>query len=331
MPFASTSGTWGLARRSPRSATRKRSPARSGFTPIATTWRWSGHKRQILPEPLRASRAQLVALPAPLACAASGELPFPAGGVCGGRQRCGRGRCVGLCSPTRTGSGAGTGPISNSWPGPKHHKAAPWSRPAPCLLQRRIVMRIGIYARVSTQRQAQANGLAQQLERLQAHALQQGWSVAAEDIFRDDGYSGASLKRPGLERLRDRAAMRLLDCILITAPDRLARQYVHQVLLLEELTATGCQVEFLDRPMTRDPHDQLLLQIRGAVAEYERSLIAERMRRGRLHKLQSGLLLPWTKPPYGFHVDPERPRDPAGVRQDEAEAAVVATLFALYV
>ena len=56
--------------------------------------------------------------------------------------------------------------------------------------------------------------------------------------------------------------------------------------------------------MTRDPHDQLLLQIRGAVAEYERSLIAERMRRGRLHKLQSGLLLPWTRPPYGFRLDP---------------------------
>jgi site-specific DNA recombinase len=127
-------------------------------------------------------------------------------------------------------------------------------------------MRIGIYARVSTQRQAQANGLAQQLERLQAHALQQGWSVAAEDIFRDDGYSGASLKRPGLERLRDRAAMRQLDCILITAPDRLARNYVHQVLLLEEISATGCQVQFLDRPMSQDPHDQLLLQIRGAVA-----------------------------------------------------------------
>jgi site-specific DNA recombinase len=199
--------------------------------------------------------------------------------------------------------------------------------PAPCLLQRRIVMRIGIYARVSTQRQAQANGLAQQLERLQAHALQQGWSVAAEDIFRDDGYSGASLKRPGLERLRDRAAMRQLDCILITAPDRLARNYVHQVLLLEEISATGCQVQFLDRPMSQDPHDQLLLQIRGAVAEYERSLIAERMRRGRLRKLQAGILLPWTKPPYGYRVDPDHPRDPAGVRQDPTEAAAVAEMF----
>jgi len=191
-------------------------------------------------------------------------------------------------------------------------------------------MRVALYARVSTQRQAQADGVAQQLDRLRAHALAQGWTVAEGDIFRDDGHSGASLKRPGLERLRDRAALRALDRVLITAPDRLARHYVHQVLLLEEITAAGCSVDFLDRPMSQDPHDQLLLQIRGAVAEYERSLISERMRRGRLRKLQAGLLLPWTRPPYGFRVDPERPSDPAGVRQDAAEAAVVATLFAVY-
>jgi site-specific DNA recombinase len=191
-------------------------------------------------------------------------------------------------------------------------------------------MRVALYARVSTPRQAQADGIAQQLERLRAHAIEQGWTVAEEDIFRDDGYSGASLKRPGLERLRDRAALRALDRVLITAPDRLARHYVHQVLLIEEITATGCQVEFLDRPMSQDPHDQLLLQIRGAVAEYERSLIAERMRRGRLRKLQAGLLLPWTRPPYGYRVDPDRPRDPAGVRRDEAEAAAVAEMFAWY-
>ena len=191
-------------------------------------------------------------------------------------------------------------------------------------------MRTGIYARVSTQRQAQADSLAQQIDRLQAHALQQGWSVAPEHVFRDDGYSGAKLTRPGLERLRDRTALRELDRVLITAPDRLARNYVHQVLLLEEITATGCEVEFLDRPMSQDPHDQLLLQIRGAVAEYERSLIAERMRRGRLRKLQAGILLPWTRPPYGYRVDPERPRDPAGVRLDQAEAAVVAEMHGWY-
>src|SRR3954447_15942209 len=102
-------------------------------------------------------------------------------------------------------------------------------------------MRIGIYARVSTQRQAQADGLTQQLDRLLAHALRQGWTVQAEHVFRDDGYSGASPKRPGLERLRDRAALRELDRILITAPDRLARNYVHQVLLLRRSPQQAAQ------------------------------------------------------------------------------------------
>jgi site-specific DNA recombinase len=132
-------------------------------------------------------------------------------------------------------------------------------------------MRVALYARVSTQRQAQAQTVEQQIERLTGHARQQGWDVPLDQIFRDDGYSGASLRRPGLDRLRDRAADRALDLVVITAPDRLARNYVHQVLLLEELQGHGCEVRFLDRPMSQDPHDQLLLQIRGAVAEYERT------------------------------------------------------------
>jgi site-specific DNA recombinase len=191
-------------------------------------------------------------------------------------------------------------------------------------------MRVAAYARVSTQRQAQAQTAEQQLERLRAHAATRGWVLPAECVFRDDGCSGAALRRPGLDRLRDAAAGARLDRILITAPDRLARNYVHQVLLVEELQKHGAEVEFLDRPMSRDPHDQLLLQIRGAVAEYERTLITERMRRGRLRKLRAGTLLPWTRPPYGYRLDPDRPRDPAGVRLDEAEAAVVRDLFAWY-
>jgi site-specific DNA recombinase len=145
-------------------------------------------------------------------------------------------------------------------------------------------VRVAVYVRVSTQHQAQSQTSEQQLERLRAYIAEQGWSLPAENLFRDEGYSGATLKRPGLDRLRDRAAGAELDYILITAPDRLARNYVHQVLLLEELQQFGCGVMFLDRPMSRDPHDQLLLQIRGAVAEYERTLIAERMRRGRQQK-----------------------------------------------
>jgi len=189
---------------------------------------------------------------------------------------------------------------------------------------------IAVYARVSTQRQAQANTTEQQLERLRAYVQAHGWDLPLEHVFRDDGYSGATLRRPGLDRLRDAATSARFERIVITAPDRLARNYVHQVLLVEELQKHGAEVVFLDRPMSRDPHDQLLLQIRGAVAEYERTLIAERMRRGRLRKLRAGTLLPWTRPPYGYRLDPERPRDPTGVHLDEAEAAVVRDLFAWF-
>src|SRR3712207_366482 len=188
-------------------------------------------------------------------------------------------------------------------------------------------MQVAGYVRVSSRSQARAQTIEQHPDRLRAHAAAHGWDLAQEHVFRDDGHSGASLRRPGLDRLRDVAAGARLDRILITAPDRLARNYVHQVLLVEELQGHGAVVEFLDRPMGRDPHDQLLLQIRGAVAEYERTLITERMRRGRLRKLRAGVLLPWTRPPYGYRVDPGRPRDPAGVRLDEAEAAVVRDLF----
>ncbi len=192
-------------------------------------------------------------------------------------------------------------------------------------------MEIAIYARVSTQRQQQQQTIEQQLERLRAHIAQHpDWRLAPENIFRDDGRSGAKLSRPGLDRLRDRAAMAAFSLVLITAPDRLARNYVHQVLLIEELGGRGCRVEFLDRPMSDDPHDQLALQIRGAVAEYERSLIGDRMRRGRLAKLRGGQLLPWTVPPYGFLTDAEHPRDPNRVRLDPVASVVVRQIFTWY-
>jgi site-specific DNA recombinase len=124
--------------------------------------------------------------------------------------------------------------------------------------------------------------------------------------------------------------MAAIECVLITAPDRLARNYVHQMLLVDEFTQRGCRVEFIERPMSDDPHDQLLLQIRSAVAEYERTLIAERMRRGRQAKLRSGQLLPWTRAPYGYLLDAERPRDPSRVHLDPVQAAVVEQMFEWY-
>ncbi|HEY6074198.1 MAG TPA: recombinase family protein, partial [Anaerolineales bacterium] len=191
-------------------------------------------------------------------------------------------------------------------------------------------MNVAVYVRVSTERQAQAQTIDQQLERLRAHIQAQGWQLADEHIFRDDGYSGASLNRPALDRLRDLVTHAAFQRVLLTAPDRLARKYVHQVLLIEELERYGCEVAFLDRPMSQDPHDQLLLQIRGAVSEYERSLIAERMRRGRQAKYRAGLLLPWTHTPFGYRLHPDHPRDPSAVQVADAEAAVIAELFARY-
>src|SRR5258708_1248210 len=149
-------------------------------------------------------------------------------------------------------------------------------------------MRAAVYARVSTTPQAQAPTIEHQLDRLRAAIAGRGWELDDQHVYRDDGYSGASLGRPGLDRLRDHAALAGLDVVVVAAPDRLARNYVHQVLLIDELAGRGCRVEFLDRPMSEDPHDQLLLQIRGAVAADHRTLIAERMRRGRLARLRAG-------------------------------------------
>jgi site-specific DNA recombinase len=192
-------------------------------------------------------------------------------------------------------------------------------------------MRAALYVRVSTDRQQQAQTIEQQVTQLRAWvATHAGWTVAEEHIFRDDGHSGAKLNRPGLDAVRDHAARAAFDVVLVTAPDRLARNFVHQMVVLEELERRGVRVVFCDRPLSDDPHEQLVAQIRGAVAEYERTLIADRMRRGRQARLRSGQLLPWTRAPYGYRLHPERPRDPAALQIDPVAAVVVQELFAAY-
>src|SRR5437588_5728762 len=138
-----------------------------------------------------------------------------------------------------------------------------------------MTLRVAIYARVSTLHQANAQTVDQQVERVLAVSAERGWSLSDAHIFRDDGRSGANLNRPGLDRLRDAVRFGQVDRVLITEPDRLARNYVQQTIVLDECERFGCPVEFLDRPMSDDPHDRLLLQIRGAVAEYERTLIGD--------------------------------------------------------
>src|SRR6516165_2869398 len=127
-------------------------------------------------------------------------------------------------------------------------------------------MTSAIYVRVSTDRQMLAQTIDQQIERLRIHLQSQDQDLLADHIFRDDGSSGATLNRPGLDRLREWVREAMIAHLGITSPDRLARNYVHQMVLLEEFEQYGCQVDFLDQPISQDPQNHLLLQIRGAVA-----------------------------------------------------------------
>ena len=126
-------------------------------------------------------------------------------------------------------------------------------------------VRVAVYARVSTERQQRAQTIEQQLTQLREYvAAQPGWALGEEHVFADDGYSGAKLVRPGLDALRDLAARAAFDLVLVASPDRLARNYVHQMVVLEELERRGAPVVFVDRPARDDPHEQLVLGVHTA-------------------------------------------------------------------
>ena len=122
---------------------------------------------------------------------------------------------------------------------------------------------VALYARVSSDRQVEEGTIASQLASLHAYGEQHDYQVDADGIFIDDGYSGATLVRPGLEALRDRAMMGTLDQILVLAPDRLARNHAHQLILIEEFKRLGVDIVFVNRPIAHTPEDQLLLQSSG--------------------------------------------------------------------
>ena len=144
------------------------------------------------------------------------------------------------------------------------------------------------YARVSSEHQAETNTIASQVAEIRERIAADGVDLRSVLEFIDAGYSGSSLVRPALERLRDVAAAGSLDRLYVHCPDRLARHYAYQVLLLEELTQRGVEVIFLNRPLGHTPEDQLLLQVQGVIAEYERAKLLERSRRGKRHAAQEG-------------------------------------------
>ena len=160
-----------------------------------------------------------------------------------------------------------------------------------------------IYARVSSDRQKEEKTIASQTAALIKQAQQMAYLVHKEWIFEDEGYSGAVLVRPGLERLRDLAATGQIEAVLIYSPDRLSRKYAYQVLLMEEFSRHGVEVVFINSPKAQTPEEHLLLQFQGMIAEYERAQIAERTRRGKRHRAKGGAVNVLSGAPYGYrHV-----------------------------
>jgi site-specific DNA recombinase len=188
-----------------------------------------------------------------------------------------------------------------------------------------------IYARVSSERQRSQQTIASQVVGLRELAASRGLIVAEELVFLDDGFSGASLQRPALERLRDRAAEGAFEVLLCHAPDRLARRYAYQVLVLEELTRTGVEVCFAkEGERSGSPEDELLRQFQGMIAEYERAQIAERTRRGKVHRARQGSQAVLSGAPYGYRYVRKSEFADAYYEIEPAEAEVVRQVFDRY-
>ena len=190
-------------------------------------------------------------------------------------------------------------------------------------------MNVGLYARVSTERQQERGTVTSQLEALRAAAEADGHEIIEE--FIDDGYSGARLDRPALDRLRDAAEAGVLDGVICLCADRLARAYAYQVLILEELARFEVTVRFLEGPaLSEDPGSTLLVQMQGVIAEYERAKIAERYRRGKLYRARAGEI-PFWKMSYGHRRVIPDDGGPARIEIFEPEAKIVREIFHAYV
>ena len=187
-----------------------------------------------------------------------------------------------------------------------------------------------IYARVSSDQQKQDKTIASQTATLIAFASSQGYSVPAEWVFEDEGFSGATLVRPGLDRVRDLVAEGQIQAVLVLSPDRLSRKYAYQVLLTEEWLRQGVQTIFVNAPQSQSPEDQLLLQFQGMIAEYERAQILERSRRGKRHRAKQGEVSVLSGAPYGYRYVNKTPERAAYYEVIEAQAEVVRQVFDLY-
>ncbi len=182
---------------------------------------------------------------------------------------------------------------------------------------------VAIYVRWSTEEQGEGTTLAEQSERCRNYVLSQGWQVSDHLIFIDDGYSGASLERPGITRLRQLVRQGEVDCVVSLKIDRLSRSLVDCVDLVLREWAGCCFYKSVSQPVnTTDELGRVFFAILAGFAEYERALIRERTSAGLLQRVRQGGYWGAPKPPYGYsRVGKGR------LAVHEPEAAVVRLLF----
>ena len=144
------------------------------------------------------------------------------------------------------------------------------------------------YARVSTDRQDREQTIDSQIDALRRAAEQRGWDLAADLICRDDGRTGTTLARPGLDRLRDLVAEGTCAAVLVCSPTAWLATLPIRCWSSTSSRRAGCEVVFLNHAFGDSPEQQMLLQMQGVFAEYERALILERTRRGRLFWARQG-------------------------------------------
>jgi site-specific DNA recombinase len=189
-------------------------------------------------------------------------------------------------------------------------------------------MNIAIYARVSTDTQAKEGTIDSQIEALKDYAKAHNLDIAFECF--DNGYSGETLIRPGLDQLRDLAQSGNIEGVLILSPDRLSRKQANQIILMEEFKKRNIQVIFTNQNFEDNPEGNLMLQIQGALSEYERAKIADRMRRGIIHATKNGQIN-GGNPPYGYRYIHKDKNTVGRWEINPDEANIVRYIYRLYV
>ncbi|WP_437660371.1 recombinase family protein [Sorangium sp. So ce1182] len=189
-------------------------------------------------------------------------------------------------------------------------------------------MTMGMYARVSTGRQEQERTIESQVAAIDQHVAAMGATIDPKHRYLDDGWSGETLRRPGLDALRDAVAQEHLDAVVMYDADRLARRFVDQQVVLDELARKGVELIFVHGGVARTDEERMALSMRGVFAEYERAKILDRTRRGMLHRARSGAPPGWANPPYGYRYLPGARHEAGTVLVEECEASVVRQIFA---